>query len=212
MEGTLWADHPLALLERYADFDHAPLSNPQRDTFYEFSRYLLSDEIQKQILAGGFRPVNLAIDLQANGSPFKSNPSVDALQPKTTLQLPPYPVIQVIEDYRAYIKRPTNVFLVVDTSGSMAAASKLPRAKTALLAFISNIKGQKDRLGLIDFSDRIKYNSGLLPVNSANKETLTNWVIPDASRRQHGCSATAFWLPSTICKPWATARRSTRLW
>ena len=176
VEGTLWADHPLALLERYADFDHALLSNPQRDTFYEFSRYLLSDEIQKQVLAGGFRPVNLGIDLQANGSPFKSNPSVDALQPKTTLQLPPYPVIQVIEDYQAYIKRPTNVILVVDTSGSMEAASKLPRAKTALLSFIGNIKGQKDRLGLIDFSDKIKYNSGLLPVNSANKEVITNWV------------------------------------
>jgi Ca-activated chloride channel family protein len=176
VEGTLWADHPLALLERYADFDHSPLTNPQRDTFYEFSRYLFGDDIQKQILAGGFRPVNLGIDLQGNGSPFKSNPSVDALQPKTTLQLPPYPVIQVIEDYRAYIKKPTNVMLVVDTSGSMADASKLPRVQTALLSFIDNIKGQKDRLGLIDFSDHIKYNSSLLPVNPANKDTLTHWV------------------------------------
>ena len=176
VEGTLWADHPLALLERYADFDQSPLTNPQRDTFYEFSRYLLSDDIQKQILAGGFRPVNLGIDLQGNGSPFKSNSSVDALQPKTTLQLPPYPVIQVIEDYQAYIKKPTNVILVVDTSGSMADASKLPKVQTALLSFIGNIKGQKDRLGLIDFSDHIKYNSSLLPVNPANKDTLTHWV------------------------------------
>lgn len=176
VEGTLWADHPLALLERYADFDHSPLTTPQRDTFYEFNRYLLGNDIQKQILAGGFRPVNLNIDLQANGSPFKSNPSVDALQPKTTLQLPPYPVIQVIEDYRTYIKKPTNVVLVVDTSGSMADASKLPRVQTALLSFIGNIKGQKDRLELIDFSDHIKYNSGLLQVNPTHKDEITRWV------------------------------------
>ena len=57
VEGTLWADHPLALLERYTDYDHSPLTNAQRDTYYEFTRYLLGDEAQKQVLAGGYRPV-----------------------------------------------------------------------------------------------------------------------------------------------------------
>ena len=177
VEGTLWADYPLALLERYADFDPTPLSSAQRDTYYEFSRFLLTDSVQQQVLAGGYRPVNLSIDLaNASGSPFKGNANVDALQPKTTLAVPPYPVIQVIEDYRAYIKKPTNVILVVDTSGSMADASKLPRVKTALTAFMDNIKGKTDRLGLIDFSDHIKYNSGVQSFDAAFKSTLVTRV------------------------------------
>ena len=176
VEGTLWADYPMALLERYADFDSTPLSTTQRDTYYEFSRYLLEDSIQQQVLVGGYRPVNLAIDLQGSGSPFKDNSAVDALQPRTTLPVPPYPVIQVIEDYRAYIKKPTNVFLVVDTSGSMNDASKLPRVQTALTAFMDNIKGKSDRLGLIDFSDRIKYNSGVQPFDADYKNTLVSRV------------------------------------
>jgi len=56
-------------------------------------------------------------------------------------------VIQVIEDYRDYIKKPTNVILVVDTSGSMADKSKLPKVQAALVTFIGNITGKKDRLG-----------------------------------------------------------------
>ncbi len=177
VEGTLWADYPLALLERYADFDPTPLSSAQRDTYYAFSRFLLTDSVQQQVLAGGYRPVNLSIDLaNASGSPFKDNPRVDALQPKTTLAVPPYSVIQVIEDYRAYIKKPTNVILVVDTSGSMADASKLPRMKTALTAFLGNINGKTDRLGLIDFSDHIKYNSGVQSFDAAFKSTLVTQV------------------------------------
>jgi Ca-activated chloride channel family protein len=180
VEGTLWADHPLALLERYTDFDATPLTSAQRDSYYEFARYLLSESAQKQILAGGYRPVNTNIDLQAAGSPFKGNPSVDALQPRTTLQIPAYSVIQVIENFQAYIKKPTNVVLVVDTSGSMSDASKLPRAKTALTAFINNIRGKNDRLGVIEFSDRIKYNSGLNPVTQEYKDTL-NTIVTNMS-------------------------------
>lgn len=176
VEGTLWADHPLALLERYNDFDKSPLTDTQRDTYYEFSRYLVAEKAQKQVLAEGYRPVNLSISLQGDGSPFKGNTAVDALQPKTTLQIPPYSVIQVIEDFRTYIKKPTNVILVVDTSGSMADASKLARAQTAVKSFISNIKGKNDKLGLIDFSDRVKYNSGMKTVSDEYKTSLTNYV------------------------------------
>ena len=46
VEGSLWADHPLALLERYSDYDHTELTNPQRDTYYAFARYLLGDGIR----------------------------------------------------------------------------------------------------------------------------------------------------------------------
>lgn len=176
VEGTMWADHPLALLERYSDYDHTELTNPQRDTYYAFARYLLGDDVQKQVLAGGYRPVNMNIDLQADGSPFKSNPSVDALQPKTTLQIPSYSVVQVVEDFQSYIKKPTNVILVVDTSGSMGTSDKLPKVQAALNAFINNIKGTRDRVGLIDFSDHIKSSSGLETASAGYKQSLQQTV------------------------------------
>jgi Ca-activated chloride channel family protein len=176
VEGTLWADHPLALLELYNDFDHTTLSNAQRDTYAEFARFLAASAAQNQVLSEGFRPMDLSLDMQSAGSPFKGNASVDALQPKTTLPVPAFSVIQVIEDYRIYIKKPTNVMLVVDTSGSMAESSKLPRVQAALTSFIASIVGKNDRLGLIDFSDHIKYNSGLQTVTDAYKSTLTDRV------------------------------------
>lgn len=176
VEGTLWADHPLALLERYTDFDSTPLSSAQRDTYYEFTRYLLQETVQKQILAGGYRPVNTNIDLQSAGSPFKGNASVDALQPKTTLQIPPYSVIQVIENVQSYFKKPANVVLVVDTSGSMGDSSKLPKAQTALTSFINNIRGKNDKLGVVEFSHIIKSNSDLKPVTQEYKDSLNATV------------------------------------
>jgi Ca-activated chloride channel family protein len=54
----------------------------------------------------------------------------------------------------------------------MADSSKLPRVQTALTAFMGNIKGKNDRLGLIDFSDRIKYNSGVQSFDASFKNTL----------------------------------------
>ncbi len=176
VEGTLWADHPLALLERYSDYDHTTLTNPQRDTYYAFASYLLEEAVQKQVLAGGYRPVDMNIDLQADGSPFKANSSVDALQPKTTLQIPSYSVVQVVEDFQSYIKKPTNVILVVDTSGSMDDPNKLPKVQAALNAFIDNIKGSRDRVGLINFSDHIKYESGLDTATVGYKDALKSEV------------------------------------
>ncbi len=173
VEGTLWADHPLTLLERYSDYDHTPLSSPQRDTYYAFAAYILDPLAQNQVLAAGFRPVNTSIDMQGAGSPFNNNPLVDALEPKTTLQIPPYSVIQVIQDFRSYIKKPTNVVLVVDTSGSMDDASKLPKVKNALVSFIGQISGKKDRVGLISFSSSINYSSGIQTLTADYRNSLT---------------------------------------
>jgi Ca-activated chloride channel family protein len=176
VEGTLWADHPLTLLERYSDYDHVALSSAQRDTYYAFAASILGSAAQNQVLASGFRPVNTSIDLQGDASPFKSNPDVNALEPKTTLQIPPYSVVQVIEDFRSYIKKPTNVVLVVDTSGSMSDESKLPKVKDALVSFVGQISGKKDRVSLITFSSGINLNTGLQTLTDTYKGTLTDQI------------------------------------
>jgi Ca-activated chloride channel family protein len=145
VEGTLWEDHPLALLETG---DLTPL---QRRTFAQFRDYLLSPEAQQVILGHGYRPADLATPLDSAASPLTAANGVDAGEPKTTLQVPNANVIKVVRDVWWYTKRHTNVYLVVDTSGSME-GEKLEQAQAALRIFLEQIQGDMERVGLIQFA------------------------------------------------------------
>ena len=61
--------------------------------------------------------------------------------------MPSPAVIDVVQNVWYYAKRPTNVYLVVDTSGSMG-GSELRSTQAALTAFVEQIKGDRDRSGL----------------------------------------------------------------
>jgi Ca-activated chloride channel family protein len=113
VEGALWEDHPLALLET------TDLSPYQRQVFAEFRDFLLSPEAQQLILGYGYRPADLSISPDSPDSPLAALNGVDPNEPKTTLQIPNASVIKVVRDAWWYTKRHTNVYLVVDTSGSM---------------------------------------------------------------------------------------------
>ncbi len=144
-EGSLWEDHPLALLEQ------PDLTSEQRLAYAAFRDYLLSGEAQKQILQAGYRPVDLSLSLSGPDSPFRAENGVDPLQPRTALQIPGTGVLEVVRDVWWYTKRRGNIYLVVDTSGSMAGA-KLTDAQEALEVFLREIRGDAERVGLIRFS------------------------------------------------------------
>ena len=55
-------------------------------------------------------------------------------------------VVDVVQNVWYYTKRPTNVYLVVDTSGSME-GTKIARAREALAAFVEPDSGDRDRVG-----------------------------------------------------------------
>jgi Ca-activated chloride channel family protein len=148
VEGALWEDHPLALLETS---DLTPL---QRQTFAQFREYLLSPEAQNLVLRHGYRPADLGIPLDGPGSPLTAGNGVDPSEPKTSLQVPNANVIQVVRDVWWYTKRHTNVYLVVDTSGSMR-GDKLAQAQEALHIFLDQIKGDQERVGLIEFASGV---------------------------------------------------------
>ncbi|MCL7451746.1 MAG: VWA domain-containing protein [Anaerolineae bacterium] len=148
VEGALWEDHPLALLETR---DLTPL---QRQAFAQFRDYLLSPEAQQLVLRHGYRPANLATPLNSSGSPLTIDNGVDWTQPETTLQVPNAAVIKVVRDVWWYTKRHTNVYLVVDTSGSMR-GEKLGQAQLALEAFLEQIEGDVERVGLIQFASQV---------------------------------------------------------
>ena len=145
VEGTLWEDHPLALLET------GDLTSLQRQTFAEFRDYLLSPQAQQVVLQYGYRPADLATSLDSAESPLTAANGVDAAEPKTTLQVPNANVIKVVRDVWWYTKRHTNVYLVVDSSGSME-GQKLEQAQAALRSFLDQIRGDTERVGLIEFA------------------------------------------------------------
>jgi Ca-activated chloride channel family protein len=170
-EGTLWTDHPLALLELGQDGHGTAVTANQRESFRAFVDYLATDASQDQLLAAGYRPADLTIALDRAGSPFAGNAYVDWRQPQTTLQMPPADVIAVVRDSWYYTKRPTNVYLVVDTSGSME-GNKLVRTQEALNSFVAQIRGNRDRVGIIEFGSGIKSYNLLAEMTDENRNTL----------------------------------------
>lgn len=170
-EGTLWTDHPLALLELGTRPNELATTDNQRLTFRAFAAFLLQPESQGRFLELGYRPADLTIALDGPGSPFAADDSVDWRQPQTTLQMPPPSVIEVVRNVWYYTKRPTNVYLVVDTSGSMA-GTKMARTREALEAFVNQIQGDRDRVGIIEFGSGTKSFTPLRVLGPTEREDM----------------------------------------
>jgi Ca-activated chloride channel family protein len=167
-EGTLWEDHPLALLETPA------LRADQRAVFQKFREYLVSQASQQEVLTQGFRPTDLSIPLTGALSPVTMVNGVDPAEPQTALQIPSASVVEVVRDVWWYTKRKTNVFLVADTSGSMM-GEKLEAAREAMTAFVEQIKGDGERVGLVTFSSQV---NNIIPLGSlsSNRVALNNEI------------------------------------
>jgi Ca-activated chloride channel family protein len=170
-EGTLWADHPLALLE-LGVAGETPVLDNQRRTYQAFIAYLMTPEVQKQLLAAGYRPADLDIQLNGAGSPFEASDAVDWRQPQTTLQIPSAEVVEVVQNVWWYTKRPTNVYLVVDTSGSMDGV-KLASTQEALQSFVAQMRGDRDQIGVISFSTDVSELRSLQALDDAGRSDLS---------------------------------------
>ena len=168
-EGTLWEDHPLALL------DDPAITDNQRRTFQALSEFLRAPEQQKSILDQGFRPADLSIPIDGADSPISAANGVDPAQPQTTLQVPGPSVVQVVQNVWAYTKRPSNIFLVVDTSGSMR-GDKLDNVKQALQVFVNQIQGDRDRLGMVEFASSVYDIVPLQVVDAVYRSNFQNTV------------------------------------
>jgi len=168
-EGTLWKDHPLALLER------PTLSPEQRQAYQALRDFLLSQETQRYILSQGYRPADLGISLSDPTSPITLTNGVDPKEPQTTLQIPSASVIEMVRKVWWYTKRHTNVFLVADVSGSME-GEKLLQAKEAMHTFVGQIEGEIERVGLITFASDVReaVPLGELRSNRAQLQTAIN--------------------------------------
>jgi Ca-activated chloride channel family protein len=167
-EGTLWEDHPLALIES------SSLTPLQRQTYQALREYLTSKPVQQRVLEAGYRPADLSIAIDGPDSPINAANGVDPAEPQTTLQIPAPGVVQVVRDVWWLTKRHTNVYLVVDTSGSME-GEKLSQTKDALLTFIEQIKGDTERVGLVTFASSV-YGVDDLAELSTNRTQLLSKI------------------------------------
>ena len=164
-EGTFWMDHPLVLL------DGSWVTETQRRAFREFATLVAAPEQQRLVLQEGYRPGQLGVSLQSEGSLIKPEHGVDPAEPRTLLKLPAAGVLEEIRESWRLLKKPANIYLVVDVSGSMA-GDKLRSAKGALLSFIEQVEGDRDEVALLPFSTGFVEPLPLGPVDRASLEDM----------------------------------------
>jgi Ca-activated chloride channel family protein len=168
-EGTLWEDHPLALL------DDPTVTDNQRRTFLALAEFLLAPERQRRVLEMGFRPADLRIPIDGPDSPIAPRYGVDPREPQTTLQMPGPTVVRVVQNAWRYTKRPANIYLVVDTSGSME-GEKLANVRAALQTFIGQIQGTQDRVGMVLFATSVYRLIPPAPLDEAHRRRLLDEI------------------------------------
>ena len=127
-EGTFYSDNPFIVL------DGAWVRPAQRQGAERFQEFL-AEEITPELAArSGFRPADLEEEPVA---PVSKENGVDPAQPERVLGLPEPRTLDRIRRAWREDRKPANVLLVVDTSGSMAEENRLVRAKQGLEAFFA---------------------------------------------------------------------------
>jgi Ca-activated chloride channel family protein len=145
-EGTFYSDNPYLILD-------APwVSDEQREGAQAFQEFL-AEEVTPEVAGdAGFRPADL--DAEPAGRVTEEN-GADPAQPERVLGLPEPRVLAKITEAWRLDRKPANVLLVLDTSGSMNEEGRLVNAKRGLDAFLREVS-PNDRVGLTVFSDRIR--------------------------------------------------------
>jgi Ca-activated chloride channel homolog len=78
-------------------------------------------------------------------------------------------------DRTAAERRPLDMVVVLDRSGSMAEAGKITNARESILGLLSRLT-DADRFALVSYSDQVQRHSGLLPMTPGNRTMLEGVV------------------------------------
>ena len=151
-DGTVIATHTFAIM------DQAPWVTEEQVKAAGIFREFLSTTEQQELLVGyGLRPADATIEL---GNPintaYGANPAANLVE----LQVPDVPVVdQVVEVWHG-VKKPANVVLVFDKSGSMK-GDKIAQAIIGAVEFVGEM-GPNDWLAWVPFdSQRYPGTQGL---------------------------------------------------
>jgi Ca-activated chloride channel family protein len=144
-EGTFYFDNPLMTLR-------APWVGRQQTRAASVFKRWLEARITPTLAAKyGYRPGNLRLKAAA---PIDRAHLVDPAEPHVVLGPPEPRVLAAIKSAWHEDRKPANVAVVVDVSGSMQDEDKLLEAKKGLRVFLRQFS-PRDRVGLLTFSERV---------------------------------------------------------
>ena len=144
-EGTFYSDSPYFVLA-------GPWVTPDLAAGARaFGDFLLSTIRAPLAAQSGFRPADLK---ERPAPPITAANGVDPKQPERVLGLPEPRVLAAAKQAWREDRKPANVLLVLDVSGSMNDEDRLERAKDGIDVFLKQV-GNQDRVGLTIFNDRI---------------------------------------------------------
>ncbi|MFP4321313.1 MAG: vWA domain-containing protein [Anaerolineales bacterium] len=169
-EGTFWHEHPFGVVQaRVADW----VTPEQEAAAFVFADYVRSVPVQERIMSEGFRPVNPDVEI---GYPFVPEYGVDPAQPFTVLQVPEPEVIAAVQESWNFVKKQADIWLLIDTSGSMYGTNgeKLRQAQEAAIDFVNDTE-VNNRVGLIEFNTEARVVVALDTVES-NRAALIEGI------------------------------------
>jgi Ca-activated chloride channel family protein len=182
-EGTFYSDNPYITL-------NAPwVTEEQKAGAKVFADYLAHNIDASTAARYGFRPADLE---RKPVAPLTARNGVDPQQPARVLSVPQPRVLDALRKAWRADRKPGNVQLVLDTSGSMNEANRLESAKSGLRTFLREVAPQ-DRVGLTIFNERVTPLEDIAPAR-ANRDTLRNRVaglIADGGTAAYDATAAA---------------------
>ncbi|MEV4423405.1 VWA domain-containing protein [Patulibacter sp. NPDC049589] len=164
-EGTFFSDSPYAVLD-------APWVTPeQQQGAAAFDDFLRRNVDADQAAGQGFR---IGTEPVKERGILTAQNGVDVSRDLRTLSLPEPRVMDTLKEAWRADRKPANVLLVTDVSGSMNDEGRLQNAKDGLKAFFGQVS-PRDRVGLVAFSDRTVLQLPLEPF-AKNKSQLLGAV------------------------------------
>jgi Ca-activated chloride channel family protein len=161
MEGTFWSNHPYVIL-------NAPwVTDEQVEAAKAFEAFLLDRPQQLKSLELGFRPADPSIPL---ASPLDTQHGADPAQPQTILEVPNAAVINGIRGLWRQAKKPVDLVVVMDISGSMR-GDKISSARSSLMEFIQKLD-DRDRVQITLFSSDIVTLTPLTELGEKRQQVL----------------------------------------
>ena len=165
-EGTFFSDNPLITLAApWVDADQAAGAA-------KLVAFLQTADLQREVGLAGFRPASTAVPMPET---ISARNGVDPAQPERLLSLPEPKVLARLKALWREDRKPADVAIVLDTSGSMQDEGKLDAAKLGLKRFIKAFAPQ-DRASLIVFNDRPSELTPLERLGPQNRGDLLSRV------------------------------------
>lgn len=127
------------------------MSAEEKEGAQKILDFMLTSQSQELAASLGLRPGNPSVSL---GNKFSSQYGVNP-NPNYQSYRPPAPEVveAMLTNWENYAKKPSQVAVVVDISGSMR-GQKMTAVQNTLLSYINNL-GPKEEIAIITFSDQI---------------------------------------------------------